>query len=94
MCTATGLPCPCSTLTGPGYRPSLEKPLLPAGLGLVSENNIVVVFRGTAIGKTTITATVSISSKIEGREQYQVDRDKTITISTSSLWWIGWRFST
>ena len=50
--------------------------------------------RGTAIGKTTITATVSISSKIEGREQYQVDRDKTITISTSSLWWTGWRFST
>jgi len=71
------------SLTGPGYKPSLESPLLPAGLSLVSENNGVVVFRGTAIGKTTITATVSISSKIEGREQYQVDRDKTITISTS-----------
>eukprot|EP00090_Calanus_glacialis_P028973 TRINITY_DN4645_c0_g1_i5.p1 TRINITY_DN4645_c0_g1~~TRINITY_DN4645_c0_g1_i5.p1 ORF type:complete len:1790 (-),score=673.65 TRINITY_DN4645_c0_g1_i5:326-5671(-) len=71
------------SVTSPGYKPGLESPLQPAGLGLVAENNGVVVFRGATLGKSTITATVSITNKIEGNGQFQVDRDKTVSISTT-----------
>ena len=70
-------------VTSPGYKPGLESPLHPAGLGMVAENNGVVVFRAAQLGKSIITCTVSISSKIEGVGQYQVDRDKTVSISTT-----------
>ena len=71
------------SVTSPGYKPGLQSPLQPAGLRLVAENNGEVVFRGVNLGKSTITATVSITSKKEGSGQFQVDRDKTVSISTT-----------
>jgi len=71
------------SVTSPGYKTGLESPLQPAGLGMVAENNGVVVFRAATLGKSSVTATVSITSKIEGNSQYQVDKDKTISISTT-----------
>jgi len=71
------------SVTSPGYKPGLESPLQPAGVGMVAENNGVVIFRAATLGKSSITATVSITSKIEGNGQYQVEKDKTISISTT-----------
>ena len=71
------------SITSPGYKAGLESPLQPAGVDLVAENNGVVVFHGNSLGKSTITATVSITSKIDGTGQFQVDKDKTVSISTT-----------
>ena len=59
------------TVTGPGYR-DLESPLGGTGHLLGPQNSGVVVFRGGGVGKSTITATVRISSKIDGAGQVQV----------------------
>jgi len=62
---------------------SISSPLDPIGHSLISDNNGVVVFSSKIPGKFTIKATVSISSTIEEHNQFQLERDRTLTVSTT-----------
>ena len=61
----------------------LQSALQPLGHGLVSENSGVAVFTSSNPGKFTITATMSISSKMEESGQFQLERDRSLSISTT-----------
>ena len=63
--------------------PLVRSPLAPAGHSLVSDNSGVVVFSPKVPGKFTLTATVSITSRLEESGQVQLERDRSITVSTT-----------
>ena len=66
-------------MPGPGYGDlgsSVEGHLF------VRPNSGVVMFRAGVVGKNNVTATVSISSKLEKTGQFQLDQDQTLTVST------------
>ena len=67
----------------PGPGPSLASPLASLGHALVSDNSGVVVFTSSSPGKFTVKATVTITSRLEEPGQFQVDRDKSLTVSTT-----------
>ena len=64
-------------------RPGLSSPLAPLGHALVSDNSGVVVFSASSPGRYTVKATVTITSRMEEPGQYQLDRDKSLTVSTT-----------
>ena len=70
----------CSISPGAGVR--LQSPLAAVGHSLVSDNSGVAVFTSSAPGKFSITATVSISAKLAEAGQHQLDRDRSLSVTT------------
>ena len=71
------------SVAGAGTVKDLESPLAPTGHLLVSDNSGVVVFRAAALGKTTVSCTVSISQELGRAGQHQLDRDRALTATAS-----------
>ena len=63
----------------------VSSPVESLGHALISDNNGAVVFSASSPGKYQVSATVSISSKLEESGQYQLERDRTLTVSTSII---------
>merc|ERR1712013_164922 len=61
----------------------IESPLAHTGHALISDNSGVVVFKGNALGKTTVSVTVSISQPIGLSGQFQLERDRSLTTSVT-----------
>ena len=70
----------CSRAPGAGAR--LQSPLAAVGHSLVSDNSEVAVFTSSAPGKFSITATVSISAKLGEAGQHQLDRNRSLSVTT------------
>ena len=66
----------------PGAGARLQSPLAAVGHSLVSDNSGVAVFTSSAPGKFSVTATVSISAKLGEAGQHQLDRDRSLTVTT------------
>ena len=66
----------------PAVSPGLKSPLSSLGHALISDNSGVVVFSASSPGRYSVKATVSITSRLEETGQYQVDRDRSLTVST------------
>ena len=64
-------------------QPLVGSPLAPAGHSLVSDNSGVVIFSPKFADKFTLTATGSITSTLEESGQVQLERDRSIMVSTT-----------
>ena len=67
------------SVSGAGSIRDVESPLAGTGHSLISDNAGVVIFKGNALGKTTVSVTVSISQPIGASGQHQLERDRSIT---------------
>ena len=67
------------SVSGAGSIKDIESPLAGAGHSLISDNAGVVIFKGNALGKTTLSVTVSISQPIGVSGQHQLERDRSLT---------------
>merc|ERR1719376_517966 len=71
------------SVSGAGSIRDIESPLAGTGHSLISDNAGVVIFKGNALGKTTVSATVSISQPIGASGQHQLERDRSLTTSVT-----------
>ena len=61
----------------------LRSPLSGLGHALISDNSGVVVFSASTPGRYTVSATVSVTSRQEEPGQYQMERDRSLTVTTT-----------
>ena len=71
------------SLSGAGSIKDIESPLAGTGHSLISDNAGVVIFKGNALGKTTVSVTVSISQPIGAAGQHQLERDRSLTTAVT-----------
>ena len=71
------------SVSGAGSIRDIESPLAGTGHSLISDNAGVVIFKGNALGKTTVSVTVSISQPIGATGQHQLERDRSLTTTVT-----------